>query len=115
MHLLCKIKLIMLSPCHLVVKNVYICIAPYHSYHPLYIIYIYLCAHAYRINRGTDPAGVQARRRGDPVGNSIAGGSRRRRTGLGGAARVSWSQTLSLSERQAPKYSKSLMFYKMPT
>jgi len=88
MHLLYKIKLIILSPCHHVIKNVYIyiCIAPYHSYHPLCILYVYLCAHAYRIDKGSDPIGVRARRRGDPVGNTTAGGSRRRRTGLGGVA-----------------------------
>ena len=82
MHLLSKIKLIMLSLCHLVVKNVYIyiCIAPYHLYHPMCILYIYLCTHAYRIDGGSDTAGVQARRRGDPIGNPIAGGSQRRRT-----------------------------------
>ena len=112
MHQLSKIKLIMLSPCHLVVKNVYICIAPYHSYHPLCILYIYLCAHAYRIDRGSDPAGVQTRRRGDPTGNPTAGGSWRRRIGLGGVARVPWPPTLSLLERQAPKHSKPPIFYK---
>ena len=48
MHLLSKIKLILSSHCHLVVKNEYIyaCIAPYHSCHPLCILCIYLYLHA---------------------------------------------------------------------
>ena len=85
MHLLNKIKLIILSPCHHVVKNVYICTTPYHSYHPLCILYIYLYIHAYRIDGGSDTAGVRARRRGDPIEDHIAGRSQRRRICPGGA------------------------------
>ena len=88
-HLLSKIKLIMLSPCHFGAKNVYICIAPFHSYHLLCILYIYPCTHTYRISGGNDTAGVRTRRRGDPAGDPIAGGSRRRRTSSRGATRVS--------------------------
>ena len=77
MHLLSKINLVILSPCHHVVKNVYIyiCIAPDHSHHPLCIPCIYPYPHAYRIGGGSDTAGVQARRRGDPIRDPIVGGS----------------------------------------
>jgi hypothetical protein len=76
MHLLSKMKLILLSPCNLV-KNVYV-YAFHHiipALHPLCIPYIYSCTHTYRIDGGSDTARVRARRRGDPAGDPTAGGS----------------------------------------
>jgi hypothetical protein len=90
MHLLSKIKLILLSPCHLVVKNEYV-YALHHiilALDPLCIPYIYLCTHTYRIGEGSDTTGVRARKRGDPARDPTAGGSQRRRIGPEGAARV---------------------------
>jgi hypothetical protein len=84
MHLLDKVKLILLSPCHLVVKNVYV-YAFHHiilALHSLYILYIYLCAHTYRIARGSNSIRICGRGRG-PAGDLVVGGSRRRRTGAG--------------------------------
>jgi len=114
MHLLGKVKLILSSSCHPIVKNEYVYALHHIIYalHPLCIPYIYLCTHTYRIGGGSDTAGVRAQRRGDPTGDPTTGGSWWRRTGLGGVARVSWSKTLSLSERQAPEHSKYPMFYK---
>jgi hypothetical protein len=88
MHLLDKVKLILLSPYHLIVKNVYVYAFHHiiHALHSLCILYIYLCAHTYRIARGSNSVGIQGRGRGGPVGDPATGGSRRRRTGAGRTA-----------------------------
>ena len=104
----------MSSSCYIVAKDVYVYAfrRTILALHPLCILCIYLYTHTYRIGGGSDTAGVRARRRGGSVGDPTAGGFRRRRTSWGGAARVSWSQTLGLSERQALEHSKYSMFYK---
>jgi hypothetical protein len=90
MHLLGQRKLILLSPCHIVVENV--CAYAFHhtilALHPLCILYIYLYAHAYRIARRSIATGIQSQGRGGPVRDPTVGGSRRRRTSAGGTSRV---------------------------
>ena len=54
-------------------------------------IYLYTCAFAYRIAGRSNTVGVRSRGRGEPA-RDPAGGSRRRRTGLG-AARVPGSRS----------------------
>jgi hypothetical protein len=50
MHLLDKVKLILLSPCYLVAKSVYVYALHHfiHALHSVCIPYIYLYAHTYR-------------------------------------------------------------------
>jgi hypothetical protein len=84
MHLLNKVKLILLSPYHLVAKSVYV-YAFHHillALHSLCIPYIYIYAHTYRITRRSDFIGIQGRGRGGPAG-VLAPRSSRRRIGAG--------------------------------
>jgi hypothetical protein len=81
MHLLDKVKLILLSPCHIIVENV--CITSFRTctsflVHSLY----YLYAHTYRIARRSDSVEIRDCGRG-PAGDPVAGGFRRRRIGVG--------------------------------
>ena len=87
-------------------------IISYHPCHYLCIHDILFHAHTYRIARRSNPTRIRRRGRGES-GDTTTSSSQRWGARYWGTSRVPWPPTHFVPERQAPKHSKSPMFYKI--
>ena len=85
----------------------------YYTCHHICVRDILCHAHAYRIVRRNNSVGVQRRRGGGSAGDTLGRSSRRRGTNSWGSPWVPRSSANLFPQKQAPKHSKSSMFYKI--